>query len=70
MEEIKTISKLKWARQMRGLSQSALAEKAGVPVRVIRSYEINYRDINGASALTVYRLATALDVKMEELLNI
>jgi len=64
------ISHLKWARELQGMSQTKLADVSGVPLRTIRSYENNQSDINKAQAIIVYKLATALGVKMETLMNL
>lgn len=69
-ENAKSISKLKWVREMRGFSQNSLADLSGVSVRNIRAFEQGQIDINKAYASTVYKLATALNVKMEELLDV
>ena len=69
-ENAKAISKLKWAREMRGYSQQSLADATGVNVRNIRAMECGQIDINKAYASTVYKLATALGVTMEELLDV
>lgn len=66
----KAVSKLKWARELKGYSQQSLADATGVSVKTIRSFECGYRDINVASVATVYRLATVLGVKMEELIDV
>jgi len=68
-ENAKAISRLKWVREMRGFSQQSLADASGVNVRNIRAFECGQIDINRAYAITVYRLATALGCKVEELLN-
>lgn len=68
-ENAKEISKLKWAREIKGFSQRTLAEASGVYVRQIQSFESGERDINNAAAITIYKLATVLGVKMEELIN-
>lgn len=62
-------TKLAWCRRMYGLSQNQLARKAGVPATVIRAYEQRQRRIDGASAEVVWRLATALEMPMEALLE-
>lgn len=67
MENIDT--KLKWIRTMRGMSQSQLARAAGVSVRAIQNYEQRQRRIDLATGTMLYRLATALDVTMEQLLE-
>lgn len=64
------MTKLKTIREERGLSQGKLAEASGVNVRMIQHYEQGAKDINAAAALTVYRLAQALDCKVEDLLEI
>ena len=56
-------------RKQSGLSQSQLAELSGVSLRMIQKYETGNRDINNASAITVYKLAQALKVNVEDLLN-
>lgn len=63
------MTNLKKIREARGLSQSKLAEKSGVNVRMIQYYEQGVKDINAAAALTVYRLAQALDSAVEFLLE-
>jgi len=62
-------TKLKWIRTMRGLSQSQLARAAGVSVRAIQNYEQRQRRIDLATGTVLYRLATALEVTMEQLLE-
>ena len=62
-------SRLKQVRETRGLSQSKLAEASGVSVRMIQHYEQGVKDINFAAAITVYRLARALDCTVEFLLE-
>jgi DNA-binding transcriptional regulator YiaG len=61
---------LKRIREAVGLTQSQLSEASGVNVRMIQYYEQGFKDINGASALTVYRLAEALGTTVGELLEI
>ncbi len=60
---------LKRIREIIGLSQSKLADKSGVNVRMIQYYEQRFRDINLAQAITVYRLAQALECTVEDLLE-
>lgn len=61
---------LAFIRKESGLTQSQLAEASGVNVRMIQHYEQGVKDINGASALTVYRLAETLGTTVGELLEI
>lgn len=64
------MSKLQNARKAAGLSQSKLADASGVGIRMIQDYEQGHKDINGARAITVYQLAQALGVNVEDLLEI
>ena len=57
-------------RKSRHLTQSQLAEKAGVNVRMIQHYEQGYKNINTAQAITVYRIAEALGCTVGDLLEI
>lgn len=60
---------LKSIRESRGLSQSALANEAGVNVRVLQHYEQGFRDVNGAKLATLLRLCLALGCRLEEILT-
>lgn len=66
-EDFKTA--LEFRRQTKRYTQSKLAEESGVNVRMIQHYEQGVKDINRAAALTVYRLAQALDCTVEDLLE-
>lgn len=61
--------KLKEKREAAGMSQSGLAQASGISVRMIQHYEQGAKDINKAAAITVKRLADALDVKMEDIIE-
>ena len=63
------MTNLKRIREATGLSQVKLAERSGVNVRMIQHYEQGVKDINAAAAVTVYRLAQALDSSVEFLLE-
>ena len=63
------MTNLKRIREARGLSQAKLAEASGVNVRMIQHYEQGSKDINAAAALTVYKLAQALDSAVEFLIE-
>lgn len=56
-------------RISRGFSQGKLAKESGISVRMIQHYEQRRKDINGASAMTVYRLANALGCGCEDILE-
>ena len=60
---------LKRIRTIYGCTQAELSQKSGVSLRSIQMYEQRNKDINKASAETVYRLAKALGCKMEELIE-
>lgn len=64
------MSKLKKLRQECGYSQSKLSEASGINVRMIQYYEQGSNDINKAQAITVYNLAKALGVTVEDILDI
>lgn len=61
---------LKERRQRAGLSQSQLAERSGIGIRMIQHYEQGVKDLNRAAAITVYHLAQALSCTVEDLVEI
>ena len=60
---------LKRLRAAYGCSQAELARLSGVGLRSIQMYEQRNKDINKASAETVYALSRALGCRMEDLLE-
>lgn len=66
-EDFKTA--LEFRRQIKRYTQKKLSEESGVNIRMIQHYEQGVKDINAAAALTVYRLAQALDCKVEDLIE-
>lgn len=60
---------LKELRKKAGLTQLQLAEKSGVNVRQIRRIELETSKIENVTLINAKRLADALGVKPEELLN-
>ena len=56
-------------RTYANLSQSMLAEKSGINIRIIQSYEQGMRDINKAQFSTIIKLAKALNCEPIELLE-
>jgi len=60
---------LKQFRTDAGWSQKTLAQRSGVSMRMIQLYEQKENDINKAQAVTVCRLARALNCPMEALLE-
>lgn len=63
-------NRLKLMREAQGLTQKDLADKSGVNIRMIQHYEQGSKDINKATAITVAKLAIALDCNVLEILNI
>lgn len=63
------MSNLQNLRKKQNISQSELAKKSNVNVRMIQQYEQGVRNINTAQAITVLKLAEALNVKIEDLLE-
>ena len=58
---------LKHIRTVYGCSQAELARKSGVSLRSIQMYEQRNKDINKASADTLYRIAKVFGCTMEDL---
>ena len=63
------MSRLQDKRKVAGMSQSELAKKSGVNVRLIQHYEQGTKDINKAQVITVLQLAEALDVDVYDIIN-
>ena len=64
-----TMNKLKQHREAADLTQAELAKLTGISVRVIQNYEQGTRPLNGARAITVYKIAKALGCEMENLVE-
>ena len=60
---------LKRIRNAYGYTQAELAKRSGVTLRSIQMYEQRNKDINKASADTLYRISKALGCSMERLLE-
>ena len=60
---------LKRIRSAYGCTQAELAKRAGVSLRSIQMYEQRNKDINKASAETLYRIAKVLGCSIENLLE-
>ena len=61
---------LKRLRMYAGLSQSKLAEKAGIAVRQIQMFEQGQRDIRKSQADTLQSLSRVLNCEIEDLLKL
>ena len=64
------MNKLKQIREAAGITQAELARLTGISVRVIQNYEQGTRPLNGARAITVYKIAKALRCTVEDLIEI
>jgi len=69
MKEHFSETNLKRIRITYGFTQAELAERSGVSLRSIQMYEQRNKNINKASADTMYRLAKALGCTMEDLIE-
>lgn len=63
------MTNLQRIRKEQGLTQKQLAEKSGVPLKMIQKYESGERNINHARLLTVTNLALALKVRTSDLIE-
>ncbi len=69
MREFFTDTNLKRIRTTYGCTQKELSQRSGVSLRSIQMYEQRNKDINKASAETVYRLAKVLGCTIEDLME-
>ncbi|MBQ9456892.1 MAG: helix-turn-helix transcriptional regulator [Bacilli bacterium] len=69
IEEKNPDTNLKRLRTRRGVSQAELAKEAGIGLRSIQMYEQRQKQINKASAETLYRLSKVLGCSVEDLLE-
>ena len=60
---------LKRIRTAYGCSQAELAKRSGVGLRSIQLYEQRQKDINKASAESLYKISRVLGCAMEDLLE-
>ena len=64
------MTKLKEKRTEQGITQLELAVRSETNLRNLQDYEQGHKDINKACAITVYKLAQALNCKVEDILEI
>ena len=69
MKEYFSETNLKRIRTIYGLTQAELAQRSGVSIRSVQMYEQRNKNINKASADTLYRLAKVLGCAMEDLIE-
>ena len=62
-------TRLQQIRRLRGYSQRILAEKSGINLRTLQQYETGAKNINKAAAGSLYLLASVLDCKMTDLME-
>lgn len=67
--EVNSMTNLKQIRLDRGLTQREVAERSGVKIRQIQDLEQGHKNINGAAALSVFRIATALNTTIDRILE-
>lgn len=60
---------LRVLRENAGFSQSHLSDSSGVNIQMIQKYEQRVKDINKAHGMTLYKIACALNCRMEDLLE-
>ena len=60
---------LQGKRIARGWSQPELAKKSGVSVKVIRSLECGYRDVNKSQLVTLVNICQALECPISDILT-
>ena len=61
--------RLREARKAAHMTQKQLAEASGVPLQSIQRYEGGFRDIGGASAVQVLKIAKALGTTVEAIIE-
>lgn len=61
--------KLQDTRKAAGMSQSQLADAAGMSVRVLQDYERGARDVNGAKLATLLKICNALQCRLADILT-
>ena len=61
--------KLKTIRESKALTQAQLSARSGVSLRMIQHYEQGQKDLSKAQYRTLKKLAEALDVTIDELLE-
>ena len=62
-------SRLKAAREMRGMTQEELSAAANVPIRMLQHYEQRVKVLGKAAFDTVFRLARALHVPPQSIVE-
>ena len=63
------MTNLQRIRKAAGISQAKLSALSGVNAQMIAFYEQQVKDIYAAGAMTVYKMAQALNCTVEELIE-
>jgi len=63
------MTKLKAMREQKGLSQSQLAEKAGVSIRALQYYEQGRLNFDGSKIDRIFAIALALNCDIEDIIE-
>lgn len=63
------MTKLKAMRERKGLSQSQLAEKAGVSIRALQYYEQGRLNFDGSKIDRIFAIALALSCDIEDIIE-
>lgn len=69
MENNTAGEKVRQLRRQEGLSIRGLSEKAGLSYRTLQNVETGVRNLNTASVRTVKKIAEALGVSIEEIID-
>lgn len=67
--EVLMMNNLKELRTKRNISMTELSKLTGIPYRTLQDLELGNHSINNAKAINLYKIAKALGVKMESLLD-
>lgn len=70
MKKYNPANNLAYYRTISGLSQSELAKAVDISTRTLQDYEQGTKSINGARAITLYKMSHVLGTDMESLLEI
>lgn len=62
-------TKLKQRRTEAGITQKELADRTQLSLRTLQHYEQGSKDLTTAAAITVWKIAKALDCTIEDLID-
>ena len=60
---------LKQNREKANMSQTELANKTGISLRTIQSYEQGQKNLNGAKLVTLLKFCNALDCTLDSIIT-